>query len=247
MRGGQYVNNWRMAELHAQGGARSRSRARGLGRAVRSHEGREDPAAQLRRSPVSAPGPRRRSNRPRADSNASGSRHPSGHRRAHGVHGRSGCSRTATASSGAFAYERERGRFKLFQGEGCRPRDRRRRPRLQDHEQQLGIHRRRPHARLRRGRRPARHGVRAVPSDRHDLAARASAAFSSPKRCAAKAASSRTARAAASCSTTSRTTTRPRPPTTRKKAGDTRRATRPRGGRPNCSRAITWRAASTAR
>ena len=37
MRGGQYVNNWRMAELHAQGSARPRPRARGLGRGVRSH------------------------------------------------------------------------------------------------------------------------------------------------------------------------------------------------------------------
>ena len=43
MRGGQYVNNWRMAELHAQGSARSRARARGVGRGLRSHEGRPDP------------------------------------------------------------------------------------------------------------------------------------------------------------------------------------------------------------
>ena len=37
MRGGQYVNNWRMAELHAQGSAGPRARARGLGRGLRPH------------------------------------------------------------------------------------------------------------------------------------------------------------------------------------------------------------------
>ena len=39
---------------------------------------------------------------------------PSGHRRAHGVHGRSRCSKTATAIAGAFGYDRERGRFRVF-------------------------------------------------------------------------------------------------------------------------------------
>ena len=36
MRGGQYVNNWRMAELHAKE-ARPGARARSVGRAVRPH------------------------------------------------------------------------------------------------------------------------------------------------------------------------------------------------------------------
>ncbi len=44
-------------------------------------------------------------------------------------------------------------------------------PRLQDHEQQLGIHRRRHCAGLRRRRGIDRHGVRAVSSHRHGLAA----------------------------------------------------------------------------
>ena len=48
--------------------------------------------------------------------------------------------------------------------EGRRARDRRRGPRVPDHEQQLGRHRRRPRARLPRRRRAHRHGVRAVPS-----------------------------------------------------------------------------------
>ncbi len=33
MRGGQYVNNWRMAELHAKEAPGARARARGVGRA----------------------------------------------------------------------------------------------------------------------------------------------------------------------------------------------------------------------
>src|SRR3954463_4567748 len=65
MRGGQYVNNWRMAELHEQaareGGARTRARARILGGPLRSNTRRKDPSAKLRRPPISPAGPRRRS------------------------------------------------------------------------------------------------------------------------------------------------------------------------------------------
>ena len=37
--GGKYLNNWRMAELHAKRGAGTRPRARALGRSLRSHAG----------------------------------------------------------------------------------------------------------------------------------------------------------------------------------------------------------------
>jgi succinate dehydrogenase / fumarate reductase, flavoprotein subunit len=41
MRGGQYVNNWRMAEIARQGSPRSRARARSLGRVFdRTTDGR---------------------------------------------------------------------------------------------------------------------------------------------------------------------------------------------------------------
>ena len=81
MRGGQYVNNWRMAELHAKE-APARVRELEAWGAVfdRTHDGRI-----LQRNfgghRYPAPGPRRRPHRPRNDPHPAGSRHPSGHRR----------------------------------------------------------------------------------------------------------------------------------------------------------------------
>ncbi len=69
-----------------QGSARTGCASWKPGGAVRSHAGRTDPAAQLRRPPVSAARARRRSHRARDDPNAPGSRDSHGHRRAHGVH-----------------------------------------------------------------------------------------------------------------------------------------------------------------
>ena len=97
-----------------EGSAGPRARARGVGRRVRSHDGRPDPAAQLRRPHVSAPGARRRPHRARDDPHAAGPRDPPGHRRAHGVHGRSALLKDGDRVAGAFAYDRERGRFRVF-------------------------------------------------------------------------------------------------------------------------------------
>ena len=88
MRGGQYLNNWRMAELHAKEAPGRVRELEAWGARVRSHAGRPDPAAQLRRPPLPAPRPRRRPHRPGDDPHAAGSRHPPGHRRPHGVHHR---------------------------------------------------------------------------------------------------------------------------------------------------------------
>ena len=92
-----------------------RPRTRSLGRRLRPHPGRPHPPAELRRPQVPAARPRRRPHRPRADPHAAGPRHPPGHRRLHGVHGRPAPARTATASPGRSAYDRERGRFVVFQ------------------------------------------------------------------------------------------------------------------------------------
>ena len=68
------------------GGARPRPRAGGVGRAVRPHQGRADPAARLRRPPLRPAGPRRRPDRPGDDPDPPAARRPQGHRRLHGVH-----------------------------------------------------------------------------------------------------------------------------------------------------------------
>ena len=72
--------------------------------------------------------------------------------------------------AGVFGYERERGRFKTFRARRRHPGHGRHRPRLPDHQQQLGGDRGRPLARLSRRSRTDRHGVHPVPSDRDDLA-----------------------------------------------------------------------------
>ena len=113
--------------------------------------------------------------------------------------------------------------------------------------QLLGVHRRRARARA-AGRGAAdQHGVHPVPPHRHGLAARRSRASWSPSRCAATAACCATARASASCSTTSRTSSgsSTRRPRTRPTAGTPTRTTT--AGRPSCCRATRWPARSTPR
>ncbi len=115
MRGGQYVNNWRMAELHAKEapdrvaswrpGARVFDRTKDGRILQRNFGGHRYPAA----------GPRRRPHRPGDDPHPAGPRHPPGHRGPHGVHRRRACSRTATASPAPSATTGSAGCFKVFQ------------------------------------------------------------------------------------------------------------------------------------
>ena len=128
MRGGQYLNNWRMAELHAK---EAPDRVREL----------EAWGALFDRTPDGRILQR----------NFGGHAYPRlahvGDRTGlemirtlqdHGIHRGStfhmectvvACSRTATAWSGAFGYDRERGRFRVFAGQGRGARHRRHRPR----------------------------------------------------------------------------------------------------------------------
>ena len=127
------------------GGARPRLRARGVGRAVRPHQGRPDLPARLRRPPLRAPRARRRPHRPGADPHAAAAR------RALGIDvfmecTVRGCSRTATAIAGAFGYWRETGRVRGLPGPGGRARHRRHRQGVPGHVELLGVHRRRPRA-----------------------------------------------------------------------------------------------------
>ena len=67
MRGGKMLNNWRMAQLHAQ---ESPDRVRELedwGALFDRTDGRPHPPARLRRPPLRPSGPRRRPHRARAD------------------------------------------------------------------------------------------------------------------------------------------------------------------------------------
>ena len=177
MRGGQYVNNWRMAELHAKEAPARVRELEAWGAVFDRTHGRQNPSAQFRRPPLSAPGPRRRPHRPGNDSHAAGPRHPSGHRRPHGMHDCHACSKMATASPARSATTANAAGSSLSRPRPwCWP----------------------PAASAARTRSPAtrweytgdghvarvscrrgtdRHGVRAVPSDGHDLAAERARAF----------------------------------------------------------------------
>ena len=59
MRGGKFLNNWRMAELHAKEAPGPGLGAGNLRCPVRPHQRRQDQSAQLRRAHVPAAGARR--------------------------------------------------------------------------------------------------------------------------------------------------------------------------------------------
>ena len=101
------------------GGARAGAGARGLGRAVRPHQGRPDLPARLRRPPLRPPRPRRRPHRPGDDP------HPPAARGRSSASTSSWSARSPTCGlvglrrrprvSGAFGYWRETGRFIAFE------------------------------------------------------------------------------------------------------------------------------------
>ena len=88
MRGGQYVNNWRMAELHAKEAPARVQELEALGRRFRPHKRRPYQSAQFRRPPLPSARTRRRPHRVGADPNAAGPRHPPGHPGLYGSDGR---------------------------------------------------------------------------------------------------------------------------------------------------------------
>ena len=57
MRGGKFLNNWRMAQMHAQEAPDRVRELEAMGRAVRSHPGRPHPAARFWRPPLSSGSP----------------------------------------------------------------------------------------------------------------------------------------------------------------------------------------------
>ena len=208
MRGGQYVNNWRMAELHAKEAPARVHELEAWGAVFdRTKDGKI-----LQRNfgghRYPAPRPRRRPHRTGTDPHAAGPRHSSGHRRPHGAY-------DCHAAQGR---RPRRGRVRLrpraravqdFQGQGHRDCHRRHRARLQNHQQFLGIHRRRPVARVPRRRGIDGHGICAVPSHRHDLAAERDGLARNRSRARRRAGCCGTRKASGSCSTTFPTFTKP--------------------------------------
>ncbi len=88
-----------------------------------------------------------------------------GHRGLHGVHDHP-AHHGPSGVTGAVGYWRTTGRPVVFPAKADRPRDRRHRQGVRDHLELVGVQRRRPGARLRGRRRAHRHGVRPVPPDR---------------------------------------------------------------------------------
>ena len=153
MRGGKMLNNWRMAQLHAQeapervqeledwgalfdrteDGLISQRDFGGHKYARLAHVGDRTGLEMIRTLQQRAVAAR--------------------HRRVHGVHDHRPARRTATKISGAFGYWRESGRFITFEAPERDPRDRRHRQVVQGHLELVGVHRRRPRARDARRRR----------------------------------------------------------------------------------------------
>ena len=205
MRGGKFLNNWRMAELHAKEAPDRVWELETYGALFdRTKDGHDQPA-QLRRPRVPAPRPRRRPHRPRADPHDAAE------------------DRLAAAGRRPQARPRRRRRGPaqgLRRGDDHRADHRRqrrdlRRVRLLPRDRRVRRCSGRPSVvlatggigksfkvtsnswectgdgmalALRAGLDAAEHGVRPVPPHRHGLAARRSRASSSPRACAVTAA-----------------------------------------------------------
>ena len=157
------------------------------------------------------------------------------------------CSRMATRVVGAFGYDRERGQFKIFRakavvlatgGIGKAYKITSNSWDCTGDGHSLAYH---------AGAELIDMEYHSVSSHRHGLAAERGGNARDRRRARRRRDSHEQPTANVSCSISFRTTTKRRRPTTRKKAGVIRRATRTRAARRNCSRAITWRVASCAR
>ena len=159
-----------MAELHAKEAPARVHELEAWGALFdRTKDGKHS-AAQFRRPSLSAAGARGRPHGPGDDPHAAGPRHPPGHRFSHGMHHDHAADECRARGRRVRLRPRTRA-LQVVSRQGGGAGHRRHRPRVQNHQQQLGIYRRRPCARLSRRRDAARHGVRAVPSDRNGLAA----------------------------------------------------------------------------
>ena len=173
MLGGQLINNWRMVELYAHevidrvlelerwGGLFDRTEdGRIMQRAFGAHSWKR----------LAHVGDRTGLELIRTLPGQDGAH--AGCRRVHGVHAHRACSRSGDRVCGAFGYNRNTGGFVAFKARRCCARQRGMGTDVSLHLQLVGVRRRRRRDGIRGGCRPARHGVRAVPSHRDDLATR---------------------------------------------------------------------------
>ncbi len=171
MKGGRYLNQWRMAQLHAMEAPDRVNELEEWGALFDRTRRRANPPAQLRRPQVPAPRARRRPHRPRDDPHAPAARHPLRDAACTWSARSRGSSCDGDRVRGAFGYWRESGRFVVFQREGGRARDGRHRARVPDQLELVGVHGRRAGARVPRRRGAHGHGVHAVSPDRDGVAA----------------------------------------------------------------------------
>ncbi len=188
MRGGKFLNNWRMAELHAKespdrvweletyGALFDRTKDGKISQ--RNFGGHEYPrlahvgdrtglelirTMQQKIVSLQQDDATKNGHTGADEGRLQGLRRADDHRADHRRHG---------AIAGAFGYYRETGEFVLFKAPGGRAGHRRHRQVVQGHLELVGVHRRRHGARAARRLDAAQHGVRPVPPDGHGLAAR---------------------------------------------------------------------------
>ena len=172
MRGGKMLNNWRMAQLHAQEAPERVLELEDWGALFDRTEDGLICQRDFGGHRYAAARPRRRPHRAGDDPHPAAARGPARHRRLHGVHGHraaQGRGRRDLRRLRLLARDRP---LRRLRGAVRRPGDRRHRQVLQGDVELLGVHRRRARARAARRRVADQHGVRAVPPDRHGLAAR---------------------------------------------------------------------------
>ena len=170
MRGGKMLNNWRMAQIHAQEAPDRVYELERWGALFDRTARRAHLPARLRRPPLRPPGPRGRPHRARADPHPPAEGRLHGHRRVHGVQDPPAAHRRRGPRLGRGGLHAGHRRDARLHRQGGGAGDGLHRQGLDVHLQLVGVRRRRPrHGDLgRRGR--DRHGVRPVPPDRDGLA-----------------------------------------------------------------------------
>ena len=153
MRGGKMLNNWRMAQLHAQEAPERVLELEDWGALFDRTEDGLDLPARLRRPPVRPARPRRRPHRAGDDPHPPAAHRRARHRRVHGVHGHRPVQGPEPGAGRDLRRLRLLARDRpLHHVRGARrdPRDRRHRQVVQGHLELVGVHRRRPRARAAR-------------------------------------------------------------------------------------------------